>query len=288
MPLQPIHEERDPLNNIIDILLHVNLLRKLFVVVDEYYETVRNAKEFIKETTRYYDVEIFCVNVKRHNVKRHLDYVDLEDLLDKINVTREEKEYIENALDMDDLYVNWLEHERGYIVDDFMGGCLHTSRKWYEENVKSKILKGEKTGYMSLDKIRSKKKKLLELEKWIVKEEVELSYLDLFDKESAEFYGSSGDWFGVQLISTLDSDLELMSDLFGDFSNTKIFYFEERAKQDIEYIKGMIEDINYKIEAIEWLLDSVSKMNEGLDFEEEVKYRIEELREGYKNDLVAD
>ena len=41
--------------------------------------------------------------------------------------------------------------------------------------------------------------------------------------------------------------------------------------------------MKYKMEAIEWLLDYVKNYNDTLVFEEELKYRVAEIRKEYKN-----
>uniref|UniRef100_A0A6H1ZCD4 Uncharacterized protein n=1 Tax=viral metagenome TaxID=1070528 RepID=A0A6H1ZCD4_9ZZZZ len=274
--VQSEDEFDNPLSNIVGMLPYVNLLREICAVIKEYNETVEEAEEFIKDKSRNYESELFCVNVKRY-----ADSTDLEEILDKMNVGSKEREYIIDNIDIDSMYEYWLDDHRRYIIDNFIEGGIHFSRKWMEDNVKPKILKGEKTGYPYLDKIRGKQKKLIELEKWIERDIKESGYLELF--ENAGFYGSSGGWFGACLSDKLEDDFDVLCNLSLDDPIGNASYFETYGERDICSLRGTVEDMKYKMEAIEWLLDYVKNYNDTLVFEEELKYRVAEIRKEYKN-----
>lgn len=232
--VQSEDEFDNPLNDIVGMLPYVNLLREICAVIKEYNETVEEAEEFIEDKTRNYESELFCVNVKRY-----ADYIDLEEILDKMNVSDKEKEYIKDNIDIDNMYEYWLEDCRRDIVDNFMKGCCTE------------------------------------------KEEKESRYLELF--ENAGFYGKGGGWFGVQLSDKLENDFDILGNLSLDEPIENASYFEGYGLRDIRCIREVTENMKHKMEAVEWLLDYVKNYNNTLNFEEELKYRVGEMREEYKN-----
>ena len=106
-------ESDNPLNDIVGMLPYVNLLREICAVIKEYNETVEEAEEFIKDKSRNYESELFCVNVKRY-----ADSTDLEEILDKMNVGSKEREYIIDNIDIDSMYEYWLDNNYKEAIDE--------------------------------------------------------------------------------------------------------------------------------------------------------------------------
>lgn len=218
------------------------------------------ALEYLEEVSRSYDYRtVYCVNVKRYG-----DYIDIDDLIGGYSKRVQEaikEEFTDEHIN--DLHWHWLEYEGEYFCKDFLTGCTINSAKHYQE-LRELVKAGKPTIYPYIDRRLSIKSKLTLIDMWDKNDrkiETHLSYIDI---KTAGLYGRMGGWFGVR--SDVASNLEnlLFSLSIGDTMA------EIDASHDIT---GYFSEVD----AIQWVLNEAKKFNDGLSFEEELKYRIEEF-----------
>ena len=202
------------------------------------------------------------------NVKRCHDYVDIESLAEHYLEWKERIMETFTADKVSSVWMSWLEHERSYIVDDWFSGCSLSQ-------VMPKIKAGEETGYIHLDIIKTETEKMSRLEKWIAEEQNMLDALDSVDKKTVGFYGRGGGHLSFNLKYPIIGECE-------------------EALNDIEYDEGIAFDnsmydgedtLSLAMERLQSIEDKYTKallitskiktMSKGLDFEYELKFRIE-------------
>ena len=215
---------------------------------------------YLDEVRRSYNHRnIYCVNVKRYG-----DFMDVEDLAQKY--PKKLKEAIVEEFDeklTNDIYWSWLGHEGQYFCEDFLTGCTVSSAKHYQEQ-RELVNANKDTNYPTIDKKKTINTKLAIIDKMEKKDrkiEKHLSYIDI---DSAGLYGRMGGWFGVR--SEVADGLE---NLIGDINNGNTI--------DEIYANNCITEMFEEVEAIEWVLNEADKFNKGLNFEEELKFRIGEF-----------
>jgi len=91
-------------------------------------------------------------------------------------------------------------------------------------------------------------------------------------KDKLGFYGRSGGWFGVNG-KVYEEFEELLLDLDDDYTLDQIYQYHD--------IEGMLAEV----EAVKWVLDEADKFNKGLDYQDELIFRIEEFVENIKIDI---
>ena len=262
--------EGQTLLTFVEVLRNVDEIKKITAILKCAHKTV-NADEFIADNSRNYDCkQRFCVNVKRHN-----DFIDLEKLMAEMKLDERQKETIRKIFTEDhinEIYNFWIEDNQEYVLNDFLKGHLYSSRKWWEANIKPKILTGKKTDYPHLDNLSTKEEKLTELEEWIKDDEMKLSYLNALDFDKAGFYGRSGGWFSPATTSSLEDKRDTIDGWIEEFSGDE----HNIGEFDYEEIKEQIHDLHVEMTAIQWVLNWIKDFNDGLRFEYELKFRIEE------------
>lgn len=102
-------------------------------------------------------------------------------------------------------------------------------------------------------------------------EQEELNHLASLDQKSAGFYGRMGGHFGI-----LPTDGDIRGEI--DYLIRDI----DEGERLTDSIAADYYHLKEQVEAVRWILETVDKMNKGLDFEEEVRFRISEKLDDYQ------
>lgn len=210
----------------------------------------------ILEHERSYDYTGYiCVNVKLHGKN---NYADLEDVLPSMKLNKKEETFIREEMTeerIDDLRLAWIEHEAHYFVDDYLDGCAHTP-----ENQKDKEA---------------------------------LNYMSLLDKNEIGFHGSNSGWLAVAESKHAKAIMEGINDFLAkwDVDHFHLILSGYMLDEiDIEDFEAELQDavdeyvhIDY-LKALQWTMDEAERMKDGLDFTEELKFRIEEKLDEYEEE----
>jgi uncharacterized protein YmfQ (DUF2313 family) len=204
------------------------------------------------------------------NVKIHGGYKDIDEVIadtmkrDKIKPS-EAVEVARAAVKEDESDFFWrvIENEQRYAFEVIFDGCRNTSREWWEKEVLSKIEKGEQTGYTYLDILPTSDAKRAELGRWIEKDSRELGYIAELGqfRDLSGFYGRSGGHF---CIGYKQSDAE-----------DAIIEAEDIINEggDLNEAREIIERLERTFAAIQWGLDQVKEIADGVpsSIEEEIE-----------------
>jgi len=260
------------LENFVYILKNISLVAKMTTSISKAESIVEQAEGIIEEYGRGYDHHnILCVNVKRYN-----DYLDISELLDKMRLSKNEREYLTERFDESSSYSLWddfIYFNQLYIIDDFLKGCTLCGKKYWEEQIE-KIKSGDKTDYPAIDKLKTNEEEIYKLKEWMKKDIKQKNYLDSLYVDEAGFYSRSGGWFGIEYTDHLENEISDINNVIDEFKDDD--NWEGMVDGNIEYLQEMAEELKVHIDAIEWVLNWVKNYNENLSFQDEVKYRIEE------------
>ena len=233
---------------------------------------LENAKDILENhchNDRYN--QYIAVNVKRYN-----DYVNVENLIDDMKISEKKKDFLKSEFSenyINDIYFYWLENEANYFTDDVMGGCRNCNAQYWDKEIHL-VKSNEKINYPHIDNIGKKADKIKELEKWKAKDIKELKYLSILDNKLSGFFGRSGGWLGIKEANILQNRID-------EIENNLDYFKDSDNKEDRE---GYIEDCLYYvdnglIEALYWIIEEINIFNKGLNFKDEIKYRIDNMLE---------
>lgn len=239
---------------------------KAKALIEEYEDLVDTHKRYDRGSTPLIAFNVKCYT-KTNTVPNDLK---VEAIINKLTqgdeaLTQRIKEEVTEAW-VSDTYNHWLSNECDYALD-WLGGCT------FEEGSKE-------LGYLRLLVPYSRK--------WV---ESGNSKKDL--RTRPYFIGRSGGWLvpNVELL-----DLDDLKDSIDDFEDVLNQDVEGLADEDIlsidsddfKNVDSDIKDLIEWLEAFKWLRDAIKEMVDGLDFSEELEYRISEnLLPDIKEELKA-
>lgn len=280
---KPKFEGNNLLSNIAEILKRIEdikllekSIKKLDSVIDEYYLLWDN---YITRGN------FICVNVKRYN-----DIIDIEEILSNWNteLSNEQKNAIREYFtdeDINEIWWDWLEFNTELVMDAYNGSVV-ISNSFYDDLIKD-IKQDRKTPYEEVNKLRTKEKKIALVEKYREDNNEIKQHIDYLSNFECAFCGNNGGYFGIAPPNNVYDLLDTLSFEYNDYVN----FIEEVPSIEISqidngYIHNAIEKIDYAIEeinnvisAVEWFLNWIDDFNKGLDFKEEIIFRIEEYLE---------
>ena len=273
-------EDKGNFENFVYILRHIDTILKLEKALSKAGAVIEEAEGLIEEHSRWYDhKKMLCVNVKRYG-----DYVDVEKLIEKLEITENEKKHLMEKFDesyINSLWDDFIYFSQSYIIDDFLKGCTLCGKKYWEEQIE-RIKSGDKTDYPAIDELKTNEEKIHKLKECMKEDIKQKEYLDALYTEEAGFYGRSGGWFSIESSEHLTNTIDEISALIEEYKDIENFH--EIGENEISYLKELAKDLRHHIEAIDWILGWVKDYNERLSFEDEVQYRIEEALDDYRAD----
>ena len=239
---------------------------------------LENAKEILENNTHCdRHNNYIAVNVKRYN-----DYVNVEELIDNMELSKVKKDFLEEEFTenyINDLYYEWLRIGAHYFTDDVMDGCRNENTGYWDIQI-TLIKEGQKTCYPDIEKLKTKEAKIKQIEKWKTKDTKELKYLLTLDNEVCGFFGRSSGWLGIKEVSVLQNKIDEIKYILSNSLNEN----NQFVSEDQEEIEGYIEDCLHFVDmplinALNWIIKEITSFNKGLDFKNEIKYRIENMLE---------
>lgn len=246
---------------------------------------LESAKEILENNTHCDSHNTYiAVNVKRYN-----DYVDAEALIDSMKISQMKKDFLKEEFTdnyINDVYYLWLEIEGNYFCDDVMTGCRNSNGDYWDKEI-SEVQKGMVCSHPYIEKLKTKEAKIKELEKWKARDIKELNYLSLLDNKVSGFFGRSGGWLGIKGIEILQNKIDEIESILYHTQNIDGSFVSE----DKEEIEGYIEDCLYYVDiplinALNWIIEEIKDFNKGLNFKDEIKYKIEDMLE--ENPFIED
>jgi predicted nucleic acid-binding Zn-ribbon protein len=256
--------------------------KELAELKQQIFDSIQYLKE-VKRSFRYRPV--FCIAIKQH----YRFDIDIQKFVDTHYPERKEQiiEWLEEAVPtgyretmerLSVLHDDWLSNERRYIFDEFLRGCTISGQDYYKK-LKEKIEAGEETGYPALHECETKEKALEMVERWAERDKEQEFLLSELDINTAGVYGQNGELFGIlpkhgDISNDLENILDELPkgiDLDKDYSNYKSDW-----GKDLESLIADYQYIESEVRAVRWVLKEVHEIVEGLDFTEELEFRIGE------------
>lgn len=230
----------------------------------------------VKEVTAFIENESHCnnhttyiaCNVKLYGNKFYINSEDIRAICKELKLSDAKSKYVNEYFNEDhinNIFQCYLENQANYLQDEFFGKCCINSSEHWNKEIKLLKTEGQNIG------IKEMNKKIKKLEKWKAKDQKEGEYIDILKHMGglAGFFGRSCGWYAVLEANRLDN-------LIDEIENA--ICFEDK----IYFYKQLKELYN----ACQWALEIITKMKEGINFREEIEYRIEEAldKEGFIED----
>lgn len=253
-------------------------MKKFTKELKEINTFLENAKDILENNSH-------CGNCTKYiavNVKRYNDYVDVEALIDGMKISQVKKDFLKEEMTeerINNIYYSWLENEGNYLTEDVMSGCRNCNAQYWDKEIE-KIKKNEKSIYPHIANIEKVEEKIKELEKWKAKDIKELKYLSILDNKLSGFFGRSGGWLGIKEANILQNKIDEIEYILSNSLNEN----NQFVSEDQEEIEGYIEDCLYYVDidlinGLNWIIEEIKSFNKGLNFKDEIEFRIEEKLE---------
>ena len=216
------------------------------------------------------------------NVKRYNDCVNVENLIDFMEISKVKKDFLKEEFSEDrvnGIYYNWLEYEGNYFCDDVVKGCVNENTGYWDIQIRL-VQEGQKIGYPDIEKLKTKFAKIKRLKQWQEKDQKELYYLSILDYEVCGFFGRSGGWLGIKEVNILQDKIDEIENILASELNENNQFVSEDQGEIEGYIEDCLHYVNMDlINALNWIIEEIKTFNNGLNFEDEIKFRIDETLE---------
>lgn len=237
----------------------------------QYIDALRSEAKWLDESLygSHYRADGYSVDVKLHG-KAFADVSDVIDGYKKRYHERIREQFTDEEVSR--IWYEWVEFEQRYVIEDWLKGCTITSEEWWLENVGKKIEAGESTGYPYIDKLKSKASKMRRLGEWIRKDKKEGGYINKI--QDAGFYGRQGGHFCITPVSGLelhDTMYRLSDEL-------------EAGECTLAIARCDADSYLHEARAVRWVLDTVKRMSESMEFAEELRNHIDDAVSGFEDD----
>lgn len=212
---------------------------------------VNDVQSFMESNYHWdnYTNYIAC-NVKLRKEKQYCMEDEIEEICQDMKLSEAKTEYIMEVFDnnhLNRLHLSWLEYECEYLHDDYLNGkCCFSSSEWYDKEIEKK---------------KDNIKEVNSLKKWKKKDNIAIKHIDVLNQYGGleGFFGRMGGWYAIL-------DVDVLQNLINEIDGTN--EWEDKVM--------FYNDLKDLYNACEWVKERISGMVGGLNFEEEVKFRIEE------------
>ena len=249
----------------------------------KYTRELKKINKFLEEAKSILNDHTHCGDQENYiavNVKRYNDYIDVYDIINNMQISKDKIEFLKNQFSDDrinNIYYSWLRMGANYFTDDVMNGCRNSSAEYWNSEIE-KIKQNEKSIYPHIANIEKTENKIKEIEKWKKRDIKELNYLSILDNELEGFFGRSSGWLGIKKAEILQDKIDEIEYILSKCLNAD----NNIIINDQDEMDGYIEDCLYHadhelIKALNWIIKEIDIFNKGLDFKNEIDFRIDEV-----------